>query len=163
MGFDPWFRKIPWRRSDNPLQYSCLKKSQGQRSLIGYSPWGCKDLDTPEQQQCPEEERGGFGLGSSMVVKVRTQRIEVYFSFKILYYLFSLSFNQRYKRKQWSCHAFTLPVSLIHRRKSPNSHKYFLKSPSFLNSLSVTNRLFLTWTAGLHVSLSRFVDEFLLT
>ena len=23
--FDPWFRKIPWRRACNPLQHSCLK------------------------------------------------------------------------------------------------------------------------------------------
>ena len=23
-GFDPWVGKIPWRRNDNPLQYSCL-------------------------------------------------------------------------------------------------------------------------------------------
>ena len=23
--FNPWVRKIPWRRSGNPLQYSCLK------------------------------------------------------------------------------------------------------------------------------------------
>ena len=28
--------------SGNPLQYSCLEKSHGQRSLAGYSPWGCK-------------------------------------------------------------------------------------------------------------------------
>ena len=26
----------------NPLQYSCLEKSHGQRSLAGYSPWGHK-------------------------------------------------------------------------------------------------------------------------
>ena len=26
----------------NPLQYSCLEKSHGQRSLAGYSPWGRK-------------------------------------------------------------------------------------------------------------------------
>ena len=26
----------------NPLQYSCLKYPHGQRSLIGYSPWGCR-------------------------------------------------------------------------------------------------------------------------
>ena len=32
----------PGGRSDNPLQYSCLEKSQGQRSLEGYSPWGRK-------------------------------------------------------------------------------------------------------------------------
>ena len=29
----------------NPLQYSCLGKSLGQRSLAGYSPWGHKELD----------------------------------------------------------------------------------------------------------------------
>ena len=28
----------------NPLQYSCLEKSHGQRSLAGYSPWGHKGL-----------------------------------------------------------------------------------------------------------------------
>ena len=27
----------------NPLQYSCLEKSHGQRSLAGYNPWGCKN------------------------------------------------------------------------------------------------------------------------
>ena len=29
----------------NPLQYSCLEKSHGWRSLVGYSPWGHKELD----------------------------------------------------------------------------------------------------------------------
>ena len=32
----------------NPLQYSCLENPHGQRSLAGYSPWGCKELDTTE-------------------------------------------------------------------------------------------------------------------
>ena len=39
----------------NPLQYSCLGKSHGQRSLMGYGPWGHKESDTTwlvtEQQQ----------------------------------------------------------------------------------------------------------------
>ena len=30
----------------NPLQYSCLEKSHGQRSLEGYSPWDGKESDT---------------------------------------------------------------------------------------------------------------------
>ena len=30
----------------NPLQYSCLEKSHGRRSVIGYSPWGHKESDT---------------------------------------------------------------------------------------------------------------------
>ena len=31
-----------------PLQYSCLENPHGQRSLVGYSPWGCKESDTTE-------------------------------------------------------------------------------------------------------------------
>ena len=49
--FDPWVRKIPWRRACNPLQYSCLEEQESheQRSLVGYSPWGRKELDTTER------------------------------------------------------------------------------------------------------------------
>ena len=32
----------------NPQQYSCLENPNGQRSLVGYSPWGCKELDMTE-------------------------------------------------------------------------------------------------------------------
>ena len=32
----------------NPLQYSCLENSHGQRSLAGYSPWDRKESDTSE-------------------------------------------------------------------------------------------------------------------
>ena len=32
-----------------PLQYSCLEKSHGRRSLEGCSPWGCWGLDTTER------------------------------------------------------------------------------------------------------------------
>ena len=28
-GFDPWLRKIPWRRAGNPLKYSCLENPVG--------------------------------------------------------------------------------------------------------------------------------------
>ena len=35
----------------NPLRYSCLEYPHGQRSLGGYSPWGCKELGTTEQLQ----------------------------------------------------------------------------------------------------------------
>ena len=33
----------------NPLQYACLENPHGQRSLVGYSPWGCKESDTTER------------------------------------------------------------------------------------------------------------------
>ena len=48
-GFDLWVEKIPWRRAWHPLQYSCLENSHGQRSLVGYSPWGLKELNMTER------------------------------------------------------------------------------------------------------------------
>ena len=34
---------------DNPLKYSCLENLMGrERSLVGYSPGGCKELDVTE-------------------------------------------------------------------------------------------------------------------
>ena len=32
----------------NPLQDSCLENPHGQRSLVGYSLWGCTESDTTE-------------------------------------------------------------------------------------------------------------------
>ena len=44
--FDPWVRKIPWRRKWQPIPVFLPGKSHGQKSLEGYSPWGCKESDT---------------------------------------------------------------------------------------------------------------------
>ena len=33
----------------NPLQYSCLENPHGQRSLLGYRPWGLKESDMTGQ------------------------------------------------------------------------------------------------------------------
>ena len=49
-GFDPWVRKIPWRREWPPTPGSLPGESQEQRSLAGYSPRGHKELDKAEQQ-----------------------------------------------------------------------------------------------------------------
>ena len=46
--FDPWVRKIPWRRKWQPTSVFLHGKSQGQRSLVGYSSWGHKESDTTE-------------------------------------------------------------------------------------------------------------------
>ena len=36
----------PWRRKWQPTPVFLSGKSHGQRSLVGYSPWGHKELDT---------------------------------------------------------------------------------------------------------------------
>ena len=48
-GFDPWVRKIPWRRKWQPTPVLLPGKSHRWRSLVGYSPWGHKESDTTER------------------------------------------------------------------------------------------------------------------
>ena len=45
-GFDPWVRKIPWRRKWQPTPVFLPGEYRGLRSLVGYSPQGRKELDT---------------------------------------------------------------------------------------------------------------------
>ena len=45
----PGLGRSPGRENDNSFQYFCLETPHGQRSLVGYSPWGCKELDMTEQ------------------------------------------------------------------------------------------------------------------
>ena len=46
--FDPWVRKIPWKRKWHPTLVFLLGEIHGQRSLTGYNPPGYKELDTTE-------------------------------------------------------------------------------------------------------------------
>ena len=47
--FDLWVGKVPWRRKWQPTPVFLPGKSHGQRNLVGYSPWGHKELDTTKQ------------------------------------------------------------------------------------------------------------------
>ena len=44
--FDPWVRKIPWRRKWQSTPIFLLGKCHGQRSLAGYTPRGHRESDT---------------------------------------------------------------------------------------------------------------------
>ena len=50
----PGLWRVPGGEYGNPLQYSCLENPHRQRSLVGYCPWGPKELDTTEttEQAC---------------------------------------------------------------------------------------------------------------
>ena len=47
--FDPWVGKIPWRKKWKPTPVLLPGKFHGQRSLVGYSPWGHKEADMTER------------------------------------------------------------------------------------------------------------------
>ena len=46
---ETWVQSLGWEDPQlrgghgNPLQHSCLENPHGQRSLVGYSLWGCKE------------------------------------------------------------------------------------------------------------------------
>ena len=46
-------QQIPWRREWLPPPLFLLGELHGQRSLVGYSPWGHKELDTTKQLTLP--------------------------------------------------------------------------------------------------------------
>ena len=51
---ETWVRSLGWEDSPggghgNTLQYSCLENPHGERSLMGYSPWGHKESDTTKR------------------------------------------------------------------------------------------------------------------
>ena len=55
-GFDPWVGKISWKGECQPTPVFLPGQPHGQRSLVGYSPWGHKESDndwshTPHTRQ----------------------------------------------------------------------------------------------------------------
>ena len=47
-GFDPWVRKIPWKRKWQPTLVFLPGESQGWGSLVGCHLWGHTESDTTE-------------------------------------------------------------------------------------------------------------------
>ena len=45
---ETWVRSLNWEDA-LPTPVFLPGEFQGQRSLVGYSPWGCKESDTTEQ------------------------------------------------------------------------------------------------------------------
>ena len=48
VGLFPGLGRFPWRRERQHTPVFLPGDSHGQRSLVGYSPWGCKECDTTE-------------------------------------------------------------------------------------------------------------------
>ena len=48
-GLNPWVRKIPWKREWLPTPVFLPGEVHGQRSLVSYSHWGCRESDKTEQ------------------------------------------------------------------------------------------------------------------
>jgi len=49
LGSIPRLGRFTWRRAWQPTPVFLPGEFRGQRSLVGYSPWGCKESDVTEQ------------------------------------------------------------------------------------------------------------------
>ena len=58
--FNPWVRKIPWRRERLPTSVFLSGEFQEQRSLAGCSPWGHKESETTKQLTPTPSHRSYF-------------------------------------------------------------------------------------------------------
>ena len=67
LGLIPRLRRSPGGGYGNPLQYSCLENPHGQRSLAGYRPWGCKELDMTKQLNIAQNTTPGHILANKLI------------------------------------------------------------------------------------------------
>ena len=58
--FNPWVGKIPWNRKWQPPPVFLPGKFHGQRSLIGYGPWACKESGMTEYTQHTQNHNLSF-------------------------------------------------------------------------------------------------------
>ena len=66
--FSSWGEKIAWRRKWQSTPVFLPGKSHGQGSLVGYSPWGCKESDTTEHAQDTQLVRGHIYIWTPILI-----------------------------------------------------------------------------------------------
>ena len=101
-------------RHSNTLQYSCLENPHGQRSLVGYSPWGCKESEQWATQ--PSTTVKNVQLRSQQV-KAVTFKLEIqYRIFIIIKLLFcNTTLLPNKKSREFSAYSsYMLPTLKIH-------------------------------------------------
>ena len=65
-GFHPWVGNICWKREWLPTPVFLPGGFHGQRSLVGYSPWGCKESEVTQSCQTLCHPMDCSPLGSSV-------------------------------------------------------------------------------------------------
>ena len=114
--FDPWVRKMPWRRKWQPTPVFLPGKSHGHRSLVGYSPWGHKkELDMTERLN---------NNNMSLIyckIKIGTHGLSKNFFFLICSLIYRLRFMETYKlncifgRVQLYGIPILFPIKVMHK------------------------------------------------
>ena len=66
---------LPLGGHGNPLQYFCLENPHRHRSVAGYSPWHCKELDATQQLSTAQQSKVilySIGVGRVKLIFITT-------------------------------------------------------------------------------------------
>ena len=76
--FNPWVGKIPWSRKWQPAPVFLPEKFQGQRSLVGYSPWVAKSqTQLSEHTHTHTHSRFNIRSNSGPCIRVHIEEIHL--------------------------------------------------------------------------------------
>ena len=82
LGSIPGLVRSPGGGHGNPIQYSHLENPHEQRSLVGYSLWGCKESDMTERLS-PAQLHKRIEISSPLCLKIMNEWIIVCWSFNV--------------------------------------------------------------------------------
>ena len=95
LGLIPGLGRSRGEGNGNPLQYSFLENPQGQRSLAGCSPWGCKESDMTEQLSTAQHTRAFFAGVTVHPIPCGIYRCGFQMSSFTVYFLYSSGFGEK--------------------------------------------------------------------
>ena len=133
--FNPWVGKIPWREHGN-----LPGESHGQRSLMGYSPWGLKESDTTEWHTQREQKNNSSSiidpnlfliLDSLEKLLIVTDSLASQFATRK--YTYILRFVVKYRKTS------TKFLSYMNNKISGHFRKVYLCNELVLNTLWIDN------------------------
>ena len=156
--FHPWVRKIPWNRKWQPTPGFLPGESQGGRSLVGYSPWGCKEpvmtqwLSTHYQRNRLWIEWGPTcveGMDFLTAIWSRKVSLESPFSWSgrflcvLMWRGYTLMNNLQWK---WDpLHSFAASLKLLHLSLIGGRKKYGFKNTTYSSAFFPKSWLWGNW------------------
>jgi len=78
LGSIPRLGRSPGEAHSNPLQYFCLKNPHGQRSLVGYCPWGHEESDMTKQLSTQHIYHTQYNNQLTLKIKIKTAEMNLY-------------------------------------------------------------------------------------
>ena len=140
--FEPRLEEIPWKRKWQPTPVFLPGEFHGQRSLVGYSPWGHKESDATEQltsnSKVTQREEGHFEELScfSWCQQTETPRKQVLTQNKK-----DFSHCQSCLKRGWTKANEVLSMKMLKQNWKSMHRRHFNTLPEYMFS----NRPFQTW------------------